>query len=62
MAEREIRGNRSNVDLEDAAEQAFSSEKREDAWALIIALVILLLSVAFPDQIRYFFSNTLYLF
>ena len=62
MAERDTPGNRYNVDAEDAAEQAFSSEKREDAWALIIALVILLLSVAFPDQIRHFFSNTLYLF
>ena len=40
----------------------FSSEKREDIWALIIAMVILLLSVAFPAQIHHFFSSMLYLF
>ena len=49
-------------DVQDVSEKAFSSEKREDIWALIIAAGILLLSVAFPDQIHHFFSSMLYLF
>ena len=48
--------------VEDVAEEMFSSEKREDTWALIIAFGILLLSVAFPNQIFHFFRNVLYLF
>lgn len=44
------------------AEEVFSSEKREDIWALIIAISILILSVAFPDQIYHFFKNVLYVF
>jgi hypothetical protein len=44
------------------AEEIYSSEKREDIWALIIAMGILILSVAFPDQIYYFFRDALYLF
>ena len=49
-------------DARDVSEKAFSSEKREDIWALIIAMGILLLSVAFPAQIHHFFSSMLYLF
>ena len=49
-------------DVQDVSEKAFSSEKREDIWALIIAMGILLLSVAFPAQIHHFFSSMLYLF
>ena len=48
--------------VEHVAEEAFSSEKREDIWAIIIAMGILLLSVAFPTQIYRFFSQMLYLF
>ena len=48
--------------VEDVAEEMFSSEKREDTWALIIAFGILVLSVAFPAQIFHFFRNVLYLF
>ena len=59
MAERDTPGNRFDGDAKDAAEKVFSSEKREDAWALIIAVVILLLSVAFPEELRHFFSDTL---
>lgn len=62
MAERDASQNQQSLDLQEAAEEAFSSEKREDIWALLIALAILLLSVAFPEQIRHFFSSTLYLF
>ena len=49
-------------DAQDVSEKAFSSEKREDIWALIIAMGILLLSVAFPAQVHHFFSSMLYLF
>lgn len=47
---------------EDIAEETLSSEKREDIWALIITMVVLVLSVAFPDQIHNFFRDGLYLF
>ena len=62
MAERNGPKEQQSLDLHEGAEEAFSSEKREDIWALIIAMAILLLSVAFPEQIRHFFSTTLYLF
>jgi hypothetical protein len=50
------------TEVEHVADEVFSSEKREDIWAIIIAAAIFLLSVAFPDQLHYFFSNMLYLF
>lgn len=62
MAERDTADQQQSPDLQEVAEEAFSSEKREDIWALIIAMAILLLSVAFPEQVRHFFSSTLYLF
>ena len=62
MAEHDASQKQQSLDLQEAAEEAFSSEKREDVWALLIAMAILLLSVAFPEQIRHFFSSTLYLF
>ena len=62
MAERDASHKQQSLDLQEAADEAFSSEKREDIWALLIAMAILLLSVAFPEQIRHFFSSTLYLF
>ena len=62
MAERDAADKQRSLDLQEVAEEAFSSEKREDIWALVIAMAILLLSVAFPEQIRHFFSSTLYLF
>ena len=49
-------------ELKNVAGEKFSSEKREDVWAIVIASGIFLLSVAFPDQTYYFFSNVLYLF
>ena len=49
-------------DVEHVSEEMFSSEQREDIWALIIAAGILLLSVAFPAQIYDFFRNLLFLF
>ena len=62
MAESGAPHKQQKFDVEDVSEGAFSSEKREDIWALIIAVGILLLSVAFPAQIHHFFSSMLYLF
>lgn len=50
------------TEVEHVAEEVFSSEKREDIWAIIIATGIFLLSVAFPGQVHHFFSKVLYLF
>lgn len=55
-------GKQQEAEVEHVAEEVFSSEKREDIWAIIIVLAIFLLSVAFPAQIHHFFSKTLYLF
>jgi len=49
-------------ELERFAQEVFSSEKREDIWAIIIAVGILVLSFGFPEQVRHFFTQTLYLF
>ena len=62
MAEPDAPQEQRKLDVRDVAEQAFFSEKREDIWALIVAVGILLLSVVFPDQIHQFFSAQLYLF
>ena len=62
MAEPDAPQEQRKLDVRDVAEQAFFSEKREDIWALIIAVGILLLSVVFPDQIHHFFTTQLYLF
>ena len=62
MAEPDAPQEQRKLDVRDVAEQAVFSEKREDIWALIVAVGILLLSVVFPDQIHHFFSAQLYLF
>ena len=49
-------------EAEHVAEDVFSSEKREDIWAIIIVAVIFLLSAAFPTQVYHFFTKALYLF
>jgi hypothetical protein len=49
-------------EVEHVAEEVFSSEKREDIWAIVIVAVIFLLSVAFPTQVYHLFTQTLYLF
>jgi hypothetical protein len=50
------------TEVEHVAEEVFSSEKREDIWAILIVLAIFLLSIAFPAQLHHFFSKSLYLF
>ena len=44
------------------ADEVFSSEEREDIWAILIALGIFVVSLVFPEQIHNFFQNALYLF
>lgn len=40
---------------------ALTPEKREDIWAIIIAMVVLLGSMAAPEAVHNFFKNLLYL-
>ncbi len=62
MEKSDVPGKKHDSELKHMAEDVFSSEKREDIWALIIAMGILILSTAFPDQIYHFFKEGLYLF
>ena len=62
MTKSDASGEQQQSEAEHVAEEVFSSEKREDIWALIIAMGICLLSVAFPGQIYHFFTKVLYLF
>ncbi|MBA2848718.1 hypothetical protein G4V39_02150 [Thermosulfuriphilus ammonigenes] len=55
-------GSPKGKDLKTMAEDVFSSEKREDIWAIIISLIVLLLSMAFPQEIYHFFKKTLFIF
>jgi hypothetical protein len=50
------------TELRHMAEDVFSSEKREDIWAIIIAVAFLLCSLLFPEQFHDFFAKALYLF
>jgi hypothetical protein len=62
MANFDASDKKQESELEHMAEDVFSSEKREDIWAIIISGSILILSLAFPDQIYHFFTKALYLF
>jgi len=50
------------TELRHMAEDVFSSEKREDIWAILIAVIVLICSLIFPQQFHDFFTKTLYLF
>jgi len=47
---------------ERVAQNVFSSEKREDIWALLIAAGIFLVSVIAPEPVHAFFNSVLMLF
>ena len=47
---------------ESVAQSVFSSEKREDIWALLIAAGIFLISVIAPEPVHAFFNSVLMLF
>ena len=42
--------------------KGLSSEKREDLWSILLAVVVLLLSMAAPEAVREFFTDVLYVF
>jgi hypothetical protein len=46
----------------DRPAEGLSSEKREDIWALLIALVVLLISLWAPEAVYTFFKKTLIVF
>jgi len=48
--------------LDKMAHDVFSSEKREDIWAIAIALILLILCILFPRGMYQLFSTGLYLF
>ena len=48
--------------VDHVAEEVFTSEKREDLWAILIVVFVFLLCVMFPGQAHNFFTKTLYLF
>ena len=62
MAKPDAYDKEQQAELEHMEEDVFSSEKREDIWAIIIAVSVLVLSVVFPNQVYYFFNKVLYLF
>jgi hypothetical protein len=49
-----------DLDLQKKAEEVFSSERREDYWAIIVAIMTLILCYFFPDRIYNFFKTSLY--
>ncbi len=42
--------------------QKLSSEKREDIWAILIALVVLLFSMIAPETVHAIFKKYLFIF
>lgn len=62
MAKSDASDKQQDSEPEQVVGEVFSSEKREDIWAIIIVMGIFLLSVAFPDQTYHFFNKVLYLF
>jgi hypothetical protein len=44
------------------SQTGLSSEKREDIWALLIALTVLVLCLAAPESIYTFFKKTIFIF
>jgi hypothetical protein len=62
MVKPDASDNQSKSEVGHMAEEVISSEKREDIWAIIIAMLTLILCVAFPEQIYSFFKKVLYFF
>ena len=62
MSKLDVSNRQQKSELEQGVGEVFSSEKREDIWAMIIAMSIFLLSIAFPSHIYHFFNQVLYLF
>ncbi len=62
MAKPDALDKQQQSEVEHVAEEVFSSEKREDIWAITIAVIVFLFSVAFPTQVHHFFTQVLFLF
>ncbi len=62
MAKPDASDKQQESELEHIAGEVFSSEKREDIWAIVIVVVVFLFSVAFPTQVYHFFTQVLFLF
>ena len=45
-----------------APKTGLSSEKREDLWSILLAVAVLLSSMAAPEAVREFFTDLLYVF
>jgi len=52
--------NQQETELTKKAAEVFSSERREDYWALLIAMFTLILCYFFPDRIYAFFKTALF--
>ncbi len=53
--------NNSDV-VREVSEKVLSSEKREDLWAIILAVIIMLCSIAAPDLVHNLFKKGLFFF
>jgi hypothetical protein len=62
MAKSDASGENQKSDVDYVAEEVFTSEKREDIWAIVIVAIIFVFSIAFPTQVYHFFNKVLYLF
>ncbi len=62
MAKPDVSDKQPESELEHVTGEVFSSEKREDIWAILIVVVVFLFCVAFPTQIYHFFTQVLFLF
>ena len=62
MAKPDAVDKQQETEAEHVAAEVFSSEKREDIWAILIVVVVFLFCVAFPTQIYHFFTQVLFLF
>ena len=62
MAKPDSRDELQEYEVQHVAEEVFTSEKREDIWAIVIAVMVFLFSIAFPAQIHRFFTQSLFLF
>ncbi len=52
--------NGNETDLSRKSAEVFSSERREDYWAIILATLTLVACYFFPDAIYSFFKKTLF--
>lgn len=58
----ENNGESKDLTLKKTSEKVLSSEKREDVWAIIIAVTVMIISIAAPDFIHDLFKHGLFIF